>query len=67
MRTSNSYNRVILHFFFVLINFVNYFLSIFNDLNFFLNILLASMKTTFFLLESIFCALSNEILPSLLL
>ena len=58
-------------FFFVLINFVNYFCQklkiIFNDLKFFLNILLASMKTTFFLLESIFCALSNEILHSLLL
>ena len=68
MRTSNSYNRVILHFFFVLINFVNYFnLSIFIDLKLVLNILLASMKTTFFLLESMFCALSNEILHSLLL
>ena len=68
MRTSNLYNRVILHFFFVFINFVNYFnLSIFNDLKIFLNILLASMKTTFFILESIFCALSNEILHSLLL
>ena len=50
-------------FFFVLINFVKYDYN--NDLKFFLNILLASMKTTFFLLESIFCALSNEILHSL--
>ena len=67
MRTSNSYNRVILHFFFCFDKFCELFLSIFNDFKFFLNILLASMKTTFFLLESIFCALSNEILHSLLL
>ena len=50
----------------VVLNFV-LFLSIFNDLKNFLKILLASMKTTFFLLESIFCALSNQILHSLLL
>ena len=43
------------------------FLSIFNDLKIFLQILLASMKTILFLLESIFCAFSNEILHSLLL
>ena len=66
MRTSNSYNRVILHFF-CFAKFCELFLSIFNDLKFFLQILLASTKTTFFLLESIFCALSNEILHSLLL
>ena len=66
MRTSNLYNRVILHLF-CFDKFCELFLSSFNDLNFFLNILLASMKTTFFLLESIFCALSNEILHSLLL
>ena len=67
MRTSNSYNRVIFHFFFYFAKFCDLFLSIFNDLKIFLKILLASMKTTFFLLESIFCALSNEILHSLLL
>ena len=66
MRTSNSYNTVILHLF-LFDKFCELFLSIFNDLKIFLNILLASMKTTFFLLESIFCALSNEILHSLLL
>ena len=47
--------------------FCELLLSIFNDLKLFLNILLGSMKTTFFLLESIFCAISNEILHSLLL
>ena len=67
MRTSNSYNRVILHFFFCFAKFCDLFLSIFNDLNIFLKILLASMKTTFSLLESIFCPLSNQILYSLLL
>ena len=66
MHTSNSYNRVILHFF-PFAKFCDLFLSIFNDLKVFLKILLASMKTTFSLLESIFCALSNEILHSLLL
>ena len=54
-------------FFFCFYKFCDLFLSIFNDLKFFKNILLASMKTIFFLLESIFCALSNEILHSLLL
>ena len=47
MRTSNSYNRVILHFF-CFDKFCELLLSIFNDLKFFLNILLASMKTTLF-------------------
>ena len=53
--------------FFCFAKFCDLFLSIFNDLQIFLKILLASMKTTFSLLESIFCALSNEILHSLLL
>ena len=65
MRTSNSYNSDFT-IFSVVLNF-ELFLSIFNDLKKFLKKLLASMKTTFFLLESIFCALSNEILHSLLL
>ena len=54
-------------FFFCFDKFCELFFSIFNDLKICLNILLASMKTTFLLLESIFCALSNEILHSLLL
>ena len=65
MRTSNSYNSDFT-IFSVVLNF-ELFLSIFNDLKKFLKIVLASMKTTFFLLESIFCALSNEILHSSLL
>ena len=52
--------------FFCFAKFCELFLSIFNDFKFFLKISLASMKTTFFL-ESIFCALSNKILLSLLL
>ena len=50
MRTSNLYNRVILHFFFVLLNFVTYFCQFFMILKFFekILILLAFMKTIFF-------------------
>ena len=66
MRTSNSYKSDFT-IFFCCAKFCELFLSIFNDLKIFLKILLASMKTTFFLLESIFCALSNDILHSLLL
>ena len=51
--------KVILHFFLFCYKLCDLFLLIFNDLKIILQIL--------FLIESIFCALSNEILHSLLL
>ena len=50
----------------VVLNF-ELFLSIFNDLNFFFRYIVSFHEDNVFLLESIFCALSNEILHSLLL
>ena len=63
----NAYFKFVQQSDFTIFSVVLNFELSFNDLKNFLKIVLASMKTTFFLLESIFCALSNEILYSLLL
>ena len=53
--------------FFCFAKFYDLFLSIFNDLKIFFKNIVSFHEDNFFLLESIFCALSNEILHSLLL